>query len=77
MPRLNFTISKRMDSVLQSYSDETGVPIATHVRSLIVEWAKRQGIDLQDDVAWGGARKHRRKTQAEEKSGELAATRAN
>jgi len=57
MPYLRVTTSKKMDQTLRKYSDDTGIPVAAIVRKAIEEWAQRQGIDLRDDVSWGGSRK--------------------
>ena len=62
MPRLMITVSKRMDKALKDESDKTHAPVAALIREAIEEWAKRRGIDVKDDITWGGARLDRDET---------------
>lgn len=71
MPFLRTTISKKMDKTLREYSDEMGVPIARIVREALTEWAQKRGLELYDDIAWGGPRK-----TEEEKPGQPVAVSA-
>ena len=56
MPRIVFTVSKKMDRALKRRSGETNVPVSALIREAIVEWAQKRGISVQDDVSWGGVR---------------------
>jgi hypothetical protein len=57
MPRLVVTISKKMDRALRAHSEETNAPVAAIVREAIEEWAQRRGMDVRDEITWGGPRK--------------------
>ncbi len=72
MPRLVITVSKQMDKVLKDESDKTHAPVAALIREAIEEWAKRRGLDVQDNITWGRARLDRDESQ----EGQLAASQA-
>jgi len=57
MPRLVVTITKKMDRALRARSEETNAPVAALVREAIEEWAQRRGLDVDDNISWGGPRK--------------------
>lgn len=66
MPRIQVTVSKKMDRILKRRSQETNVPISALIREAIVEWAQRRDIDLEDDVIWGGGRTSQMPADSEE-----------
>lgn len=62
MPRIIITVSNKMDRALKRKSEETNAPVAALVREAIEEWAQRRGLDVKDEVAWGGPRQAKEET---------------
>jgi hypothetical protein len=66
MPRLIVTVSKQMDRVLKQESERTSAPMAALIRQAIEEWAQKRGIEINDDVTWGGVRPSRNEPDEEQ-----------
>jgi len=70
MARLIITVSGKMDKVLREESVRRVTPVAALVREAVEEWAEKRGLDVEDNISWGGPRPQ--KNKEEDPTGQLA-----
>ena len=73
MPKKYITVSDEMDRLIMQESERRGAPYAAIVREAIELWAKSKGIEIEDTVTWGGARKPEAEPRESESTDQVAA----
>lgn len=56
MGKLIVTVPDEMEAALKQISEETSAPVAAIVREAITQWLAQRGIDVDNNVSWGGPR---------------------
>lgn len=57
MPKWGIVVSSEMDKAMRKVTKQQGATVSNVVRLLVEQYLKEHGVELQEDVQWGGNRK--------------------